>query len=229
MQYVWVVHGEQHAELARMSERLVLRHDPSAETWVYTDQPRGFAREIVVEEYHSRPFMLMNVVLQYDFLVERARDRVVFLDADAFMARPMPEIPGEWDVAPTWRGDMGDLGRMQPYNYGVVIVNRTGSTLAGWAWMCERISRLGAKQQEWYGNQIALRELCGPVVDSGEMLRTHAWFDIRVKQLPCSTWNWTPPDGNPKQKLGDQVFVHFKGARKDLADYYYTECWGDVE
>lgn len=228
-QYVWCVHGEAHAELAKRSMALVERHDPQADCWVYVDKDYGIDGQVIVEEYHSRPFMLMNVALQFDFLVERARDRVVFLDADAFMARPLPEISGEWDVAVTWRDNMGALGQMQPYNYGVVIVNRTGSTLAGWAWMCERISRMAPKQQKWYGNQIALRELCGPVVNGPQVtVRGHDWFDIRVKHLPCATWNWTPPDENPKQRLLNQAFVHFKGQRKDLADYYFTECWGDV-
>ncbi len=230
-QYVWVVHGEQHAALARRSVALVKHHDPSGSCYVYTDREYKIFGESVVPEYHTRPFMLMNVALQFGHLAEISRyERTVFLDADAFMARPLPEISGEWDVAVTWREGLGDLSRMQPYNYGVVIVEPGGSTLAGWAWMCERISRMAPKQQAWYGNQIALRELCGPVVDGPQVtVRHHDWFDIRVKHLSCATWNWTPPDEDPKQKLLGQVFVHFKGARKDLADHYYTECLGDVK
>lgn len=233
MNFVWVVHGQQYIDLASRSAALVKRHHPDAFTAIYVDKDYpslgvSVDNVVIVNGYHDKPFMLMNVLCQYGFLASTHGEQTIFLDADAFLAEPI-EFPEGADMAVTWRDNLGALSQQQPYNYGVIMAESNVHSLSAWAWMADRITRMAPKQQDWYGNQLALRELVGPVHRGPDIqLVTQPWFDVNVAHLPCAKWNWTPPDDEPKQKLLGQKIVHLKGTRKDLLDYYLPICWGDV-
>ena len=222
--FVYCAHGEQFAELVEKSQDTVRKHHPDAAFTVYTDKNYGIEGQYVVGSYHAKPFMLMNVMCQTHWLLAHPTDgtQVAFLDADVFLRKPLEVEQGPWDVTVTWRDNMGDVSMLMPYNYGVVIANRTVQSSLGWAWMAHRITELSDKNQGWYGNQIALRELCGPVSD-GITTRDHGYFDIRVNFLPCETHNFTPADDNPYEISEYVVALHFKGNRKELGEHYYRE------
>jgi hypothetical protein len=165
--------------------------------------------------------MLMNVICQAHWLSQREAtgEPVAFLDADAFMVQPLPDLGSGWDVGVTWRDNLGDLSMLQPYNYGVVFARRTVVAQAAWWWMCNHIAHQNPKNQDWYANQVALRELCGPPQEDVSV-RGHDCFDVTVKHLPCFTWNYTP---DTEEDVSDKIFVHCKGNRKDLLNHYYHE------
>lgn len=225
--FVYCAHGEAFADLVQKSQETVRKHHPSAAFTVYTDKDYGLEGQVVIDYYHDYPFMLMNVMCQTHWLLTHPTDgtQVAFIDADVFLRKPLEVEHGDWDITVTWRDNMGDVSMLMPYNYGVVVAHRTPQTVLAWAWMCNRITQLSDKNQNWYGNQVALRELCGPVSD-GIASRDHGYFNVRVNFLPCETYNFTPPDDNPYEISDEVVALHFKGDRKDLAEHYYREIVG---
>lgn len=221
MNYVWMAHGEAYVDLCRQSQETVRKHDPSAAFTVYVDKGYGIEGEIIIPGYHDKPFMMMNVVCQAHWLSMRPAtgEVVCFLDVDAFMNKPLPDLGNDWDVAPTWRENMGHLSQQMPYNYGVVFARQTVVAQAAWWWMAQHIYYQTPKHQKWYANQIALRELCGPPADDISV-REHEYFNVTVKPLPGDIWNYTPEG---EEDVSDKYFVHCKGNRKDLLAYYHTE------
>lgn len=223
MNFVYRLHGEEHAELCRKSMEMAKTAYPDAAFTVYCDRDYGFDCQEIVEGYHDKPFMLMTMMCQAHYLLSSPKDGelVCFLDSDAFILRELPDL-GEFDVGVTWRDNMGDLSMLMPYNYGVVFARRTVNTACAWTWMCNRITQMKPDYQKWYADQVALRELCGPVNHDGEVVvRDHDYFDVKVKHFPCEEFNWSPDEA---EDPGDRYIVHFKGARKDLADYYYRSA-----
>lgn len=224
MSFVWVVHGEEHAEMCRLSQACAKQGWPFWPCTAYVDKPYGLEGEIVVPGYHDVPFMLMNVLCQYRHLVEVSlpgRLWSYFLDADALPTRRDVYVrPDGVDVIATWREGMGDLSDRMPYNYGVVIAAPTIGAVSAWAWMADRITRMSPQNQKWYGNQIALRELLGPPQKDGTPVsRRHAWFDVTSVHLPCETYNWSPE--GPDESIDGKFVVHLKGdKRKDLVAHY---------
>lgn len=163
--------------------------------------------------------MLENVKAQAEFLCKdmvRSEDEVVFLDNDALLAKPLPEM-GDCNVGVTWRDNLGALSMLQPYNYGVVMAKKCPDTIAAWFWMCDHIGKQTPQNQAWYGNQVALRELVGGV---GRAEMVHGYFKIKTLHLPCETYNWTPEDVG--EDISEKYVVHCKGDRKDLLDHYYN-------
>ncbi len=113
---------------------------------------------------------------------------------------------------------MGDFSDRMPYNYGVIGARKSASTVAAWAWMANHISRQGRKEQKWYGNQVALRELVGGV-SAEPVVAKHPWFSVSVHFIPCETYNYTPKDIG--EDIGEKVMLHLKGNRKDMIKHYY--------
>ena len=221
--YVWVVHGETFADACQMSVNTVRKADPDARCTVYVDKhyPNLDAEQKVIQGYHEKPFMLMNVLCQFAHLVETQNGtNVLFLDADALLVKPFPPNRSGYGLTVTWRDDMGDLSNLMPYNYGVLGVKKRPATVAAFAWMAAHITRQGEKQQKWYGNQVALRELVGGLY--GERKKTwanHPWFSVDVHHLPCKTHNYTPQAID--EDISEKVVIHCKGGRKDMLEHYY--------
>jgi hypothetical protein len=217
--YVWVVHGEAYAENCALSMDTVLKADPGAYLIAYTDKlyPNLGENQKVIQGYHDHPFMLMNVLCQFAHLVVLLEDHDVwFLDSDVLMHKK-PDLPDS-DITVTWRNDMGEVSDRMPYNYGVIGARKTVGSVAAWAWMANHISRQGKKEQKWYGNQVALRELVGGVSDK-PVIASHPWFDVTVDFLPCETYNYTPKDIG--EDIDNKVMLHLKGNRKDQIKHYY--------
>lgn len=222
MHYVYVVYGDAFATHCKMSQETVMKHDPNAAFTVYTDKEYDIIGETVVETFHYKPFMLMNVICQAHWLSQREAtgEPVAFMDADAFLLRPLELPEGSWDIAPTYRENMGNFSNLMPYNYGVVFARRTVCAQAAWWWMCDHITHQTPTNQRWYGNQVALRELCGAPKANEDVVVETEYFDVTVHSLPCEQYNWTPEGEEPVE---DRFVVHCKGDRKDLLAHYYNE------
>lgn len=205
--YCWVACGEKHVEMAERSARLAEGIDHLT---------LGGTLTIV---HLDRFDMQQNVLAQARHLCSdevAEGDEVVFLDNDALLVKPLPAL-GDCNVGVTWRDNMGDVSMLMPYNYGVVMAKKCPDTIAAWFWMCDHISKQQPKNQNWYGNQVALRELVGGI---GNPERDHGYFKVKTLHLPCETYNWTPETEG--EDFSDKYVVHCKGNRKDMLDHYYS-------
>lgn len=234
--FVYVAYGQEHVDMALKSIETVRKHHPGAHAYLYTDSKDYNFRVArpqlrVRPDYFEHPFMLTNVLCQTDFMLTSGKDiePVVFLDNDVIMRQRLPQklLDASVDMYVTWRDNVGKLSESQPYNYGVLIARCTVPAIRAMMWLEHRVSQLAPKYQKWYGNQIALRELAGPLKKNEVVTCNFPRFNVRIQQLPCHKWNWSPPMDNLKQNAGDKYFIHLKGDRKEAFDHYYNLVMND--
>lgn len=202
----------------------------SLETAMMCNPGKGVYGRVITRthgDFDNQPWMLANVSAQCDWLLsqkENRREVTVFLDNDIIVRQAMPELPDDADIYVTWRDNVGDLSKAQPYNYGVVIVRHTIPAMRAMMWLEDRVSKMAPRHQKWYGNQIALREMVGPLKRNETVIRTlHNSVPVKIHQLPCHKFNWSPPADRLRQNAGDKVFIHLKGDRKEAFDYYWNK------
>ena len=230
--YVYWIRGVSFAELAEMSIASVKRVDASAKVHVVTDDahtpfPHGTDVRHVLPS--GRAAMVANLDAQLHALNYLQRgDRVLFLDADTLMLKPFP-----WALAPdlfvTWRPDVNgdrDMAVLQPYNYGVIAAHVRPAMIEAFYWMRQRILLMNRRNQDWYGNQLALADLVGSAPKSGtadkEVRVRWALGDtgtpLTVRQMPCDIFNYSPNEAG--EDVSGKVIIHLKGSRKDLMQAY---------
>ena len=237
--YVYWLRGEEHHRMALTSIASVHRADPRGQVLVYTDDRAGdpwvrdLERVAAVGDLGTRdlPPMLANLEAQCRAIVtETQMAPMLFLDADTIMLERFP-FNEDADLFTTWRDKVGvdedgsavkGVSMRMPYNYGVFGANATYNAVEAFLWLRERVRKLHPKQQAWYGNQLALADLCGPPPTEGSRVDTvPLWWTItdagntvRVAKLPCERWNYTPcSDVDPTDGRG---ILHFKGQARDL-------------
>lgn len=230
--YCYWLRGEQFVELAQLSIASVRKVDPAAKVYVWTDEPKTTPKiqGVTWQTLESgRPAMVANLDAQIAALnYLTAGERVLFLDADVLLRRSFP-----WSLVPdlyvTWRDHVNhdpELAQIQPYNYGVMGCHVRPQTLEAFYWLRARILAMNARNQAWYGNQLALAELVGKAPDEGQ-----ADKDVRirwslsdrgtlltVRQLPCEVWNYSPDSAD--EDVSDKAILHLKGDRKDLMQHF---------
>jgi len=209
--FCWVAYGPEHIEMAQRSMDTVRKHYPDAKFW------------LIAEKYIPQLSLMQQMTADQARVLNEIQlgETVCFLDNDALLLKPFEMDNDEFDVAVTWRDNMGDLSMLMPYNYGVVFARKTYNSMAAWFWMVQHVGRQNKKNQKWYGNQVALRELCGPInYKQGELtVRSHGYFSVKVAHYPCDLYNWTPEEVEDTE---GKYIVHCKGNRKDLLDHYYS-------
>ena len=230
--YVYWLRGEQFVDLARLSIASVRKVDPAAKVYVWTDDPEATPRikDVIWQTLApGRPAMVANLDAQIAALnyLERGT-QVLFLDADVLMRRKFP-----WSLVPdlyvTWRDQVNgdtDAAKLQPYNYGVLGCHVRPNTIEAFYWLRARILAMNARNQAWYGNQLALAELIGKAPEKGQ-----ADKDVRirwslndvgtlltVRQLPCETFNYSP--NSVDEDVSEKAILHMKGDRKDLMQHF---------
>jgi hypothetical protein len=172
----------------------------------------------------KRPAMVANLDAQLIALHEaRPGERVLFLDADTLMLKTFPWTSA--DIHATWRPDVNgdvEMARQQPWNYGVLGVNVTPAAIEAFYWLRQRVLKMSAHNQAWYGNQLALMDLLGqPNGGQGRRIRwtlADSGTPLSVCELPCDTWNWSP--NGPDEDIEGKGIIHCKGNRKDLIEHY---------
>lgn len=134
------------------------------------------------------------------------------LDTDTILQtdpRCHPDLAGDWDVAltkrrgPIYDKNGTDVAKLYPYNTGVMLCRDRSF----WVDCLDCLTQQQDKDlDKWYGDQFAVRV----VAESGK---------YRVRELPCSDWNYTP--GSAKEDVSTRHVVHYKGARKQwMIDRY---------
>jgi hypothetical protein len=235
--YFWFVRGAEHAAMCRQSIASVRKVDTWARCFVVTDEPQH-DWDVGVGVYKiepGRPIMLANLEAQVVALgVAIPNEPVVFLDTDVLLVRPLPMSRA--DLLVTWRDHVGviddekieGVAAQMPYNYGVMVAEPNARVLEAFIWMRERVRKMHSGYKQWYGNQLALAELCGPKPADGEPAITHRsipWsvssvpgYGISVARVPCDIYNYTPQAAD--EDISSKVALHFKGKRRELMPHY---------
>lgn len=239
--YVYWIRGEKYADMGAISARSVRKVDPKARIHVFSDDPTSETARACkwADVFHGmvtgRPAMVANLDAQIAALeyLERG-ERVLFLDVDTVMRKPFPWCLSA-DLYVTYRTEILDKdgnreeATVQPYNYGVVGAHNCAAALEAFMWMRYRVLQMSASRaQIWYGNQLALADLVGGAPKEGDetidkrvrirwTIGDFSGRELAVRQLPCSTWNFSPQPGDDCSNAG---ILHFKGGRKDQMQAY---------
>jgi len=219
--FYWV-EGEEFAKMVNVAAEQFRRVMPGGEVWVYTSEaPDSLDRSDLyrVEEMPvlktMRP-MVANLHAQVHFALTKFRNPTLFLDADTLVQKPF-QISSMADLMVTWRDETAEgvnsqLAKMMPYNYGVLGANPSYEATEAFIWMREQVRGYHAGLQDWYGNQVALRELVGPVISGAEVDPPTRDFELVVDQQPCAAYNYTPKAED--EDIAQKYVIHVKGDRK---------------
>lgn len=161
-----------------------------------------------------------------DFVLRRAKDApsmlwryqrlldipapYIMLDTDILVAKDISEAIQK-DAAVTWRPVhnviVKDVGVVpMPYNGGFLAVNNDAFMRA----LVDKMEAQEPRWQEWYGDQMALRDVVA-----------EEKFDVKI--LRDQAWNYVP------DFLGDTTparVLHFKGKRKSMMRPYFDALMG---
>lgn len=218
MVYAYWTRGDEFEQMAMDSAETAKTVDPEALIDIQVD--RG-----------DRPRMVANLDAQITVLnAYPFGTHILFLDADTIVRKPFPF--GDEDLYVTWRDHVGvrdgqkvqGIAALMPINYGVLGVVNSPAVVEAFYWLRTRILKMSQKHQDWYGNQLAIADLVASRPDGDVAERRIAWTladegtPIRVRWLPCDTWNYTPEGEG--EDVSDKAIVHCKGDRKDLLRHY---------
>ena len=232
--YVYFVRGAKHAAMCQTSIDSVRKVDKRARVIVMTDDAPGSWSVEAMTSFipGGMPIMLANLEAQVSAMFLANQDEpIVFLDTDILLLK---ELSAFGDLTVTWRDHVGvvddekveGVAAQMPYNYGVIVAAPGMRATEAFIFMRERIRKMHARHQLWYGNQLALAELCGPRPASRTETvdRTIPWTltdhgnEVRITKLPAETHNYTP------QKVGEDIsgkyVLHFKGGARPLMESY---------
>ena len=238
--FVYWVRGREYAAMAAKSMASVREiYRGGATFFVYTDdQERDWDLPgcTIVTMPGERPAMVANLDAQCSFLMDRPghhAPQFLFLDVDTIMLKPFPWEDGV-DLYVTWRDHVAvkngekipGIASLMPYNYGVVGGKIGPRTVEAFLWLRARILQMAPKEQEWYGNQLALADLCAaPNRGDGLKIRSISWSmsdftgtSLIIRTLPCEVWNYTPESDG--EDVSDKGILHLKGPRKHLMESY---------
>jgi hypothetical protein len=238
--FVYWIRGAEFADLAKLSiasvrklypflveRKVIVYTDEASPTWIDNLAPYGSGIELR-QLATGRPAMVANLDAQVDAILNAVQgEQVLFLDADTLMRRSFPWQAGI-DLYATWRDHVNgdrEMAQAQPWNYGVVGAVANPATIQAFIWLRARVLQMNPKNQDWYGNQLALADLLGAAKQDAWMAYVR-WTladegtPLRVKPLPCEVWNWSPcVEG---QDIEEKGVIHLKGTRKELMEHYYA-------
>ncbi len=237
--YAWFVRGKEHAAMCATSIAAVRKVDPEGRCIVVHENTNK--RDWEIDALHltcdaGQPIMLANLEAQVNALnYAHCHDAksITFLDTDTILLRPFEHYGV---VNFTWRDSIGTddkdekvegIAARMPYNYGVIQARPSLSSLECFIWMRERIRRMHASHQQWYGNQMAAVELAGARPKTTEptaVMRYIPWTltsagkAVTIGQLPCELYNYTPQ--RAAEDVSGKYVLHFKGRRRSLMKIY---------
>lgn len=186
------------------------------------------ARVVQMTDYNTKAILGVDDVVRkfwdgrqlmpYRFLhmKEFPLGRTIFADYDTVLCRDVSHLfDEEFDVALTRRdetdrslADAPDVLREMPYNTGVMLSRESGRGF----WEEAHRMCLGMPDEDrgWWGDQVAIKTLADTTT-------------LRVKELPCALYNYTPVD--PGEDLRGKFVLHYKGAdrKKEM-----LEQWGHL-
>lgn len=209
---------QDHVDMIAMSAETARMHYAEVPIYILSSKqlevPEGIGL-MRFPEAGRMPLMTANLWLQQQAIWMLNGSDLLFLDPDILLQGRLSNnmLPAELVI--TNRRPVDKLFQTQPYNFGVIGVQACQNTYDAWSWMVYRCNKLAGRYQKWYGNQVALRELCGPRVTSGLPYEADfGFFNLQILQLDGERYNYTPE--SLTEDLSDKVILHFKGERKDM-------------
>ena len=239
MDYGYFVRGQEHLGMFYQSLKSVRKVAPTAHVILVTDDPEIKSIEAdsnvaLIPIAPGMPIMLANLEAQIAALFAGSiTDDIAFLDTDVLLLAPIKKLTT--DLMVTWRDSIGTnedgekvegVAAQMPYNYGVLAMRRNQQTIEMMIWMRERIRKMHGSYQKWYGNQVALAELCGarPAAGTEVVTRRIPWLltesgaALTIEKRPCDVWNYTPKELD--EDLAGKRALHFKGGSRKLMQGY---------
>jgi hypothetical protein len=174
--------------------------------------------------------MYERMRMQLDYLKNRARgSATAFMDVDVVPnADPLKLFVQDFDVGLTWRDHVPDA----PINGGLIFAgpgNKPQKFFAEALRCYEKLARDPAMKplwpqdlRQWWGDQCAWIAMVGYRNFAKHSASATRIDDTVVRFFPCEEYNFTPePDvGYSSQFLSSRYFLHFKGNRKPMLDWY---------
>ncbi|KAL8495630.1 hypothetical protein ACS0TY_019666 [Phlomoides rotata] len=211
---------------------VIILTDPASELPVHRDM---VTVQPIQGEYSRDKLMLQRIRSYITFLearLEKLRQKqeevthFIFTDSDIAVIDDLGRIFTDYpnfDLALTFRNN-----KEQPLNSGFIAVRGTAEGIQRGKTFLENVVKVYSskfmKASRMLGDQLALAWVVrsNPNFDVRKFSRREAFLDkiggASVLFLPCSHYNWTPPEG-AGQFHGmplDVKVVHFKGSRKRL-------------
>lgn len=225
----------EYLQLAHRSFEAAARKAPAARRILLTDDttkvPDNFnAHEIVRDKVNLAFPMYERMRMQTEHLKNRPRgSATVFMDVDIVPnADPLNIFSQDFDVGVTWR----DFPPDAPINGGLIFAapGAKPQKFFAEALRCyEKLARDPVLKplwphdlRRWWGDQYAWIAMIGYRNFAKHVSSATRIDETIVRFLPCADYNFTPEPniGYSSQFLSSRYFLHFKGNRKPMLDWY---------
>ncbi len=207
MRVVFIQYGFGGVELAEMMVASCLKFN--YEVWQLSDEkaPRVPGIDKLIRSPKTEGRMLFRARM-----LTEIEPPYVMLDTDMIVAKDISDGFGV-DAAVTWRDkhnvycNRETFTTRMPYNGGVLFASNAGFVMDCY----DNLRSLPPNRQDWYGDQIALRD----VVESGK-------YQVREHRDPI--WNFCPDSAG--HDIPNVKIYHFKGVRKHNMPAKFKQLYG---
>lgn len=221
--------------VAAMSFEAAERKAPNARRILLTDEatsvPEGIhAHEVIRYPLNREWPMYERMRMQERYLSTRPAGRAtVFMDVDVVTGRDPLEIFAEdFDIGLTWRPEFPDA----PINGGLILAGSGDAARIFFQATLQCYDALAADPRlmplwerdlrAWWGDQFALILMIGYRDFIQRSAKGIGVNGLRIRLFPCADYNFTPEPGvnYTAQFLASRYFLHFKGNRKPMQNWY---------
>ncbi|CAI9786008.1 unnamed protein product [Fraxinus pennsylvanica] len=211
---------------------VIILTDPASELPVHRDKVTihpiqgEYSRDLLMLQRIRSYIAFLEIVLEKQSQRQGKVRHYIFTDSDIAVVNDLGQMFAEYsnfDLALTFRNN-----KEQPLNSGFIAVRGTAEGILRAKAFFQEVLKVYSskfmKASRMLGDQLALFWVVKsqPSFDVRRFTRREAFIDeiggASVLFLPCSIYNWTPPEG-AGQFHGmplDVKVVHFKGSRKRL-------------
>jgi hypothetical protein len=221
--------------VAALSFEAAERKAPNARRILLTDEdtlvPEGIhAHEIIRYPLNREWPMYERMRMQERYLSTRPMGRAtVFMDVDIVTGRdPMEIFAEDFDIGLTWRPEFPDA----PINGGLILAGPGDAARLFFQETLRCYDALAADSRltplwerdlrAWWGDQFALIHMIGYHDFMKRSANGIAIDGLRIRLFPCAEYNFTPEPGvnYTAAFLASRHFLHFKGNRKPMQNWY---------
>jgi hypothetical protein len=177
---------------------------------------------VISDALNTEHLMLSRLKIYSAYADHYQQQDTIFVDTDVIFQRDLNFVftESDFDIAVTRRHKVvtpqgHNVAKVMPFNNGVIFARSSAGAKKFWQEVYLSCSMMPDNLKHWYGDQLAVAEVVAyaPLID------------IKVKELPCDPYNFTPdtPDINSEDWQQKHI-LHFKGKRKDWM-LAYAEKW----
>ncbi len=167
----------------------------------------------------SRSLAQFKYIDEFDF-----SHPLLLIDSDILVNGSIQSIFDEdFDVALTWRNN-----KLMPINGGLIILNNRRPDVVRDFFrrfiFIYQTSYSDPQNSQWYGDQLALRDLIDQSPEDFSNNRVVVVDGCRILLLSCDIYNFSPENKYQEICTGlpGKVILHFKGERKRLMTHFWN-------